>query len=209
MRHNTIGRLALIVSLLALVIATSGTSYAAIKIGTKQIKNGAVTTKKLHNNAVISKKIRDNSVTGHDVNESTLGTVPSADSLSGGIRITKVDFRTNNNVGSITLFSGNGLEVRSSCNNGNLTLVAESRVNGATIITFSNDDSNPETPKEDDREGSSFNSGTTLDLLAGDDGDIAYVEFGFHGPNGEVVIGTLYTDEGNPNCQAYGFITAA
>ncbi len=209
MRHSPTGRLALVVSLLALVIAMSGTSYAAIKIGTKQLKNGAVTTKKLHNNAVTSGKVKNNAIKGTDVDESTLGTVPSADSLSGGIRVTKVDFRANGNVGPVTLFDGKGLVVSTSCSGGDLTLTAESDVNGATIITFSNDDANPETPKEDDRENSSFNSGVLIDLLAGDDADIAYVEFGFHSANGDVVTGTLYTDEVNPDCQVYGFITAA
>jgi hypothetical protein len=79
----------LLVALTALsVVVLGGSAGAASKIGTNQIKNGAVTTKKLHNGAVTTKKIKnnavngakvkDNSLTGNDINESTLGVVPNA-----------------------------------------------------------------------------------------------------------------------------------
>lgn len=79
----------LLVALTALsVVVLGGSAWAASKIGTNQIKNGAVTTKKLHNGAVTTKKIKnnavngakvkDNSLTGNDINESTLGVVPNA-----------------------------------------------------------------------------------------------------------------------------------
>src|SRR5437763_15100003 len=55
---------ALVVATVALVVAMAGTGYAAFKVGTKNIKNGAVTTKKLHNGAVTTKKIQDGAVTG-------------------------------------------------------------------------------------------------------------------------------------------------
>lgn len=53
---------------LALLIALSGTSYAAVtlargSVGTAQLKNGAVTTPKLDNGAVTSKKLKSNAVT--------------------------------------------------------------------------------------------------------------------------------------------------
>ncbi len=63
----------LVISMLALMVALGGTSYAAFgvpknSVGTKQLKSNAVTTSKIANGAV----------TGAKVNLSTLGTVPSA-----------------------------------------------------------------------------------------------------------------------------------
>ena len=63
-------------------VLAGGGAWEASKIGTNDIKKGAVTVKKLHQNAVTTKKIKDNAVTGDKVNEPTLGQVPSA--LLGG-----------------------------------------------------------------------------------------------------------------------------
>ncbi len=101
-------------AMVALFVALSGGAYAAAgKIGTKDIKNSAVTKAKLKKNAVVSAKIADgavtatkiadgaveagkiapaavgtdklvdNSVTGAKVNESSLGIVPDAAKLAG------------------------------------------------------------------------------------------------------------------------------
>ena len=79
---------ATVVALIALFVALGGIGYAATKIGTSDIKNGAVTAKKLHRKAVRTKKIKndavngnkvlDNSLTGNNIDESTLGPVPNA-----------------------------------------------------------------------------------------------------------------------------------
>jgi hypothetical protein len=53
---------ALIIALIALFVGLGGIGYAASKIGTKQIKNGAVTTKKLHKQAVKASKLGSNAV---------------------------------------------------------------------------------------------------------------------------------------------------
>jgi hypothetical protein len=53
---------ALVISLIALFVSVGGVGYAASKIGTNDIKKGAVTTKKLHKNAVTDKKIKPLSV---------------------------------------------------------------------------------------------------------------------------------------------------
>lgn len=63
----------MIVACIALFVALGGTSYAAIKlpansVGTKQIKNSAVT----------GAKVKDATLTGADIVASTLGKVPSA-----------------------------------------------------------------------------------------------------------------------------------
>jgi hypothetical protein len=72
-----------VASTLALVIAVGGggAAVAAVaknSVGSPQLKAGAVQTSDLGNNAVVSAKVKDGSLTGGDINESTLGKVPSA-----------------------------------------------------------------------------------------------------------------------------------
>jgi hypothetical protein len=73
-----------VVSFLALFVALSASSYAAIatvqanSVGTKQIKKGAVTRAKLATGSVDGSKVVQGSLTGADIDLSTLGTVPSA-----------------------------------------------------------------------------------------------------------------------------------
>ena len=54
-------------------VLAGGTAWAASKIGTDQIKNGAVTAKKLHHGAVTTKKIKDDAVTGAKAKEASFG----------------------------------------------------------------------------------------------------------------------------------------
>jgi hypothetical protein len=62
------------VAMVALFVALGGVSYAAVgQIGTKDIKNGAVT----------KVKIKKDAVTGAKVKESSLGIVPNAAKLDG------------------------------------------------------------------------------------------------------------------------------
>lgn len=60
------GALSLALSALALLVALSGTAYAAVlaegSVHTKQLARGAVTTPKLHKNAVTGVKVRNGSL---------------------------------------------------------------------------------------------------------------------------------------------------
>jgi hypothetical protein len=72
---------AMIVALVALVCALTGTAWAALgknSVGTKQLKNGAVATAKIKKEAVTSKKVKKHSLTGKNIDLAKLGTVPSA-----------------------------------------------------------------------------------------------------------------------------------
>jgi hypothetical protein len=74
---------AMVVAVIALVAALSGTAYAALgknSVGSRQLKAKAVTSGKIANNAVTSAKVAKNSLTGADINVKALGTVPSATS---------------------------------------------------------------------------------------------------------------------------------
>lgn len=66
------------VALLALFVALGGSSYAALKVSSRQIADNSVRSKDLRNNDVRSRDVRNNGLTGADVNEATLGTVPTA-----------------------------------------------------------------------------------------------------------------------------------
>lgn len=72
---------AMAVALLALVLALTGTAWAALgknSVGTRQLKAQAVSTGKIANNAVNGAKVADGSLTGSDINIGALGTVPEA-----------------------------------------------------------------------------------------------------------------------------------
>jgi hypothetical protein len=78
----------LVISLIALFVSIGGIGYAATKIGTSDIKNGAVTAKKLHKNAVKTGKIASGAVTSGKFFLRRLGDLdfdsiagPSCDSL--------------------------------------------------------------------------------------------------------------------------------
>jgi hypothetical protein len=75
---------AVVISIVALVMATVGTGYAALKlpknsVGTKQLKKNSVTTAKIKKNAVTGAKVKKQTLTGSDINLKKLGTVPSAE----------------------------------------------------------------------------------------------------------------------------------
>jgi hypothetical protein len=76
---------AMIIALIALFIALTGSAYAALgknTVGTKQLKQKAITTGKIANNAVTGAKVAKGTLTGENINLSALGTVPNATSAA-------------------------------------------------------------------------------------------------------------------------------
>jgi hypothetical protein len=72
---------ALIISIIALIAALSGTAYAALgknSVGSRQLKSKSVTTGKIANNAVTSAKVAKETLTGDDIRISGLPPVPKA-----------------------------------------------------------------------------------------------------------------------------------
>jgi len=67
-----------VMSTIAVFGVLGGGAWAASKIDTNQIENGAVTAKKLHKKAVTTKKIKNEAVTGDKAKESSFSQVPSA-----------------------------------------------------------------------------------------------------------------------------------
>lgn len=69
---------ATLVAYLALFVALGGSSYAAIRVGSKQIRNNSVRSADLRNNDIRGRDIRNNTLGGADISERRLGTVPRA-----------------------------------------------------------------------------------------------------------------------------------
>src|SRR4051794_31931366 len=88
------------VALIALFVALGGSSYAAIKIGSKNIKRGAVGTRAIANNSIRSGDVHDGSLTGRDIRNNSLS---NADINNSTLRAktaqsaTKADTATNAN----------------------------------------------------------------------------------------------------------------
>ena len=76
---------ALVISVIALFVALGGSAYAAKKIGSKEIKNNAITAGKIKKNAITTAKIQNNAVTGAKLNEGSLGPVPNATTAANAI----------------------------------------------------------------------------------------------------------------------------
>lgn len=81
MNRNTSGRtrpaLATTVAFLALVVALGSGSYAAGVLTGKDVRNGSLTGKDLKKDSVTGKQVRN--LTGKDLDERSLGTVPTAE----------------------------------------------------------------------------------------------------------------------------------
>lgn len=120
----------------AVFVALGGGAYAMSgKIGSKQIKKGAVKTKNLHKKAVTAAKVANDSLTGQQINESTLGTVPNSSTVNGS-QVIQINYRAPANSPATTLFTLAGLTVKASCPTGPDTGVnvdATTDTNGSII----------------------------------------------------------------------------
>jgi hypothetical protein len=73
----------MVVSMVALIVALGGTSYAVVQlparsVGSKHLKPKAVAKAHVKSNAITSAKVKNGSLTGKDVNEAKLAKVASA-----------------------------------------------------------------------------------------------------------------------------------
>jgi trimeric autotransporter adhesin len=87
------------ISLAALFVALGGVGYAATRIGTKQLKNRAVTGPKLANNSVTSPKIRAGAVGNADLANNSVSTqkIQNGAIISGDLAVGSV---LNGNLGN-------------------------------------------------------------------------------------------------------------
>jgi len=127
-----------VLALVALSAALGGAAYAGVKIGSSQIKNGAITKKKLAKNSVASKQVVDGSLTGADINQGTLDQVANANTATtagsvGGMKVEKFSFRGTG--GLSTIATVGSLEVRAGCGAGQplLSVTAASGAQPQTV----------------------------------------------------------------------------
>jgi hypothetical protein len=85
---------ALIIATIALVMAMGGTGYAAFKVSTKNLRNGAITTAKLRNGAVTQKKLGRNLTVANALHANSANSAGSATNAS---HATNADNATNAN----------------------------------------------------------------------------------------------------------------
>ena len=74
-------RPAMVIAVIALIIALTGTAIAALgknTVGSRQLKSKSVTTAKFADGAVTGDKVAKNTITGQNIDVNKLGTVPKA-----------------------------------------------------------------------------------------------------------------------------------
>jgi hypothetical protein len=184
-------------SLAIFLILGGATAFAATKIGTKQLRAGAVktgklakeavkasklaknavTTAKIANGAVTTEKIANDAVTGEKVNEATLGEVPKATTASNaervnGSNLVRFSFNQASPAGPTQLFNLNGLQLIANCPAGSVVVTATTSVSDSEISAENtNATANPATfsfGAFDD----SFNVGDTFTANGADHTDI-------------------------------------
>lgn len=80
-----------VISCTALFVALGGTSYAAVTLDGKDLKNRSVTAAKIKTRTLTGKQIKNDALTGKQIKESTLGTVPSAGRADNATRAQRAD----------------------------------------------------------------------------------------------------------------------
>ena len=81
---------ALVIALVALFVSIGGVGYAASKIGTNDIQNGAVTNKKLHKAAVKTRKLAKKAVKSGKLADQAVGTGKIADGAVTSAKVAKL-----------------------------------------------------------------------------------------------------------------------
>lgn len=78
MRHIPRPSASMVVALLALFVALGGTVYAASSISGKSVKKNSLPGNRIKQKTITGNRLKNDTVTGTQVNEATLGKVPSA-----------------------------------------------------------------------------------------------------------------------------------
>lgn len=88
---------ALVIAVLALIVALTGTAWAALgpnTVGSKQLKSKAVTTGKIANRAVTGRAVAGRTLTAEDIKVDELGVVPTVSQAQSAADATTVNGHT-------------------------------------------------------------------------------------------------------------------
>jgi hypothetical protein len=224
---------AMAVAFVALLAAVSGTAVALpgrntvdsgdLKRGAVKnvdIARGAVTGSKVRNRTLTGPKLRANSVTGTQIDEASLGQVPSATSANSattatnasnaanaekvnGLGATKILLmdRSSGAVSEQTIYNANGLILRGSCAAGLETIVADTTVPGGEISSVGDDAGGG---ADFDVFDDDFNPGDNLVLSPGTPNNQVYT-VNYTGGDDKFVMVRLATEGPNaPTCEISG-----
>jgi hypothetical protein len=193
-------------SIAVFLILGGATAIAAKKIGTKQLRAGAVTTGKIKKNAVTTAKIKNNAVTGKKANEATFGQVPSAANADtvGGLRVVKFALNGGVDISKTQILDLNGLQLHASCSGGEITFTATTSVAGSEISAIAADAST------DDVENGEFDDeldpGETFEFPTSSNNDV--IAQGFYTGGDLRTVQLFYNEEddiGSTECLFNGY----
>jgi hypothetical protein len=192
--------------------AVTSRTIAKNAVNTRHIRSRSVTRSKIAQKAVDSSLVGTDALTGANILESSLGTVPKAESLNG-ITVKKFTFRTGAVTGpSLTpLVDLNGLTLSTACErnpNIDLTVRGSTSISGAIIHTGGGVAGTPDAAfyNEDD----TFNVGESFDVLdtATTLGNSVEGTLTYFRPDGQVVTATYLAEEtGTDECVFAGTLT--
>ena len=212
-----------VIALIALFAAIGGGSAIALEgrnsVDSGDIRNGQVKKQDIRKNAVRSVKVKNNNLRGADINESTLGQVPSAANADNaanaanagtvnGMTIVPINHRSGD-VTDAVLATINGLTLRVSCAGGAETITATTTETGAEISAISADASAADGSATAVRNqfDDTFSTGETF--AVGPDGGAAsdrQYTVTYSSPSGANVVATFVTEDdiGTNNCVVSG-----
>jgi hypothetical protein len=206
------------IGLLALFVALGGTAYAASlpkhSVGTRELKNNAVTGGKVKDGQIAGSDVRDNSLTRKDILLAQLGKVPlavTADNAKhandaatvGGARVLAFNARRENGTAATEFLNAGGLSLRMTCPPGVAypQIAANTTKDASSIFAYGTYlGVNPAVESNYDEDGS-FGTEDTFDVdeaINSDDNTPNLAHLVYEGPDGSVVTVTLMVDWGSP-----------
>ena len=159
------------IAFVALFVALGGSSYAALRIGSRQIINNSVRGKDIRNRTIRNRDVAPNTLGGSRIRESSLGTVPNADRVDGQ-HAWKVSFRAPVGTPTTVVFNSGGLLINARCSAaGGLGVTATTTSNNA-MIHVGTVHAAGGTPAAGFSGDNDFDIGQSVDVLPGGDNNV-------------------------------------